>query len=266
MKSNFNKWGIWIPNEDEKKQIQENLSNLKKTLDNYVEDEKIYLDDEISTCVTNENITRELERIKYHTIYDLEYNEGFKDVVYFKNGFVEFKQDENLYIFISTYRVLDDTARAQKVLQNILRVQLIDWLITNYYSINNAKEIKEYIKENITTLKDIDFDRETFENIDSEKFFMFAVSNWIETEPHKSTAIACLYQYLWIDTTFERIADLPYRIKKGHRKFAEYWNKNFSHIYEFKDTKQPKFKYHIPKEYRLKLIDTLNDFEYQRTN
>lgn len=131
MKTNFINGKINIEISDiEKKELEIIKETLLKELNNYTEIEREEIDLSLSTHILNEYKLSELNNLRHHIIIDLDYNNSFKNVIYFNDyGFIEFVENNLFLHFASAYNILYDTDRAMRVLKNILRVQIIDRMI-----------------------------------------------------------------------------------------------------------------------------------------
>lgn len=125
----------------------------------------------------------------------------------------------------------------------------LEWAINNVSqygcSYNRLIQLKEFVLSRINELKGIqELNSLIFGyNIQSQNFFNFVVNNWIINDKSKKTSIAYLYRMMHIDTLKEdKLEGLEFEIVCGSTQFAKFWNTNFSNIYAFENTKQPKLK------------------------
>lgn len=238
---------VFEVSEDEKKEIEIILSDLKQLLNQYVEDERINLDEEIHPFITNENKRRKLAKINYDIIENLCYDEGFTDIVFFKNGFVEFTKTDKLFHFVSAYNLLDDTFEALRVLKNILKVKLIGWLIENYYNNDNARKIINKIPKNITT-SNVNFRKDIFRDPESENLFKYIVDNTYFTLNRK-----------FVNTLFYEFTKY---LSCTKYKFAEYWN-TLPYKYEvnlYDESKSADIKYYVNDEIKQEIEHLITEF------
>lgn len=124
-----------------------------------------------------------------------------------------------------------------------------EWAINNVSqygcSYNRLMQLKEFVLSRINELKGVqELNSLIFGyNIQSQNFFNFVVNNWIINDKSKKTSIAYLYRMMHIDTIKEdKLEGLEFEIVCGSTQFAKFWNSNFSNIYTFQNTKQPKLK------------------------
>lgn len=188
MNFTFDKTGKIIINisKNEVTQINEVTKRLTYELNNFIENEREDLYYEVSTFITNDAIKNKLANLKYHIINDLDYNASFKNVVHYKNGLVEFVKGDELYHFASAYQIISDTSNAQRVLRNILRVQLIDWLIENDFKQDNSRDFIYNIPKDLTTQNNRDFRSDIFKSPELEDLFYYILSNTHEINSRKN--------------------------------------------------------------------------------
>ena len=85
--------------EEEIKQLKSIKENLYTYFNDYIQIEREEIDLSISGHLTAQSKKNELYNLRYHIVNELDFNEEYKDVVYFKNGFVEFASNEQFLFF-----------------------------------------------------------------------------------------------------------------------------------------------------------------------
>jgi hypothetical protein len=172
---NLEKFEVIITDQETKK-INLVLTELKNNLKSYIDIEREDLYFEVSPFLTNEAIKYELLNKRLYIINDLDYNKEFESIVYFKNGLIEFTENDSLYHFINAYNVLEDISRGERVLKNILTVKLIEWLIENDFRDSNREKFIYRVPDNIST-KQTTFNNKIFKSIESENLFYAMINN-----------------------------------------------------------------------------------------
>ena len=207
--------------EDEIKILEEKKEELIQYFEDFLiyEREDIYF--ELSTYITNESIRSYLNVLRHNVIHVLYYNTEFKNVVFIINGKVEFSKDDNFYYFASAYNLLDDTSRAQRVLSNILKVQLIDWIIENDFKNDNAKDFVLNISDSLTSLDMINNDSFPFKESKHYKYFKKYIESKFIIDVYKD------YGYL-----FQRLKHEKFIDSVKHLDFAK-WLLDNSYIKDF---------------------------------
>lgn len=248
MNFTFDKTGKIIINvsKDEVSQINEVTRRLTYELNGFIENEREDLYFEVSTFITNDAIKSKLSNLKYHIINDLNYNTAFKNVVHYKNGRVEFVKNDDLYQFASAYQIISDTSSAQRVLKNILRVQLIDWLIENDFKQDNSKDFIYNIPKNLTTQKNSNFRGDIFKSPGLEDLFYFILNNTCEINSRKN--VGAFYHWFYPSLSLECT----------RYDFALFWNE-LKHAYKIPIYKNSKTG--ISNEPTEKIIDILNELK-----
>ncbi|RPD91619.1 hypothetical protein EGM88_14720 [Aureibaculum marinum] len=173
--------------ESELNELEKIKTELKDSLNEYCELEKVELDLQVSGHIANFPKVYDLLYIKTDIIKNLYYNDYYKDVIYLKNGFIEFTENDLFYEFASAYNILNDTSKALVLLKNIIRVKLIDWLIEHEYNdvyrVLFRYENQLYINKYKTIFSDYGF--ELFEYLDN---------NWQEIK--KPTKYSEIYHFM----------------------------------------------------------------------
>ncbi|WP_417199255.1 hypothetical protein [Bizionia sp.] len=218
--------------ENEITQFDSIKKQLSNELNNFIEYEREDLYIEISTFISNNAIKNKLANLKYHIINDLDYNESFKDVVYFNNGFIEFTNNDLFYQFASAYQIISDTSNAQRVLRNILKVQLIDWLIENDFKEDNSKQFVYNIPIDLTTLNNITFNNKIFKTPYAENLFYYIIKHTTTINTRKN--IGAFYSWFckslncskYDFALFWNELKQPYQIKINSKSSASLDNKD----------------------------------------
>ncbi|PNW27414.1 hypothetical protein [Formosa algae] len=165
--------------EDERDQLSKIKDEFIRELNDYIYIEKEELLDEYSTHLTNSSIRYALYNLRHHIINDLYYNDYFRDIAFFVNGFVEFKESKFLE-FAYAYNILYDTDKAYKLLRNVLRVQIINWSLDNEFNDDTQNSfVFKYLRPkdiNTSNLKDR-FDSKTFKTANDERLFNLIIKN-----------------------------------------------------------------------------------------
>ena len=195
----------------------EKLEVLKKELLNelnmHVIHERETIDFEISSHLTLAAKKNELSNLRYHIINDLDYNDVYKNVIFTnKNGFLEFVDGDPFLLFANAYNILDSTDKAIRVLQNIVRVHLLEWMYDNDY-LTDFK-IKFAIPEKSTQLHQ-KFNKKIFQTPVDQEFFIFCIQ---KTKNVNRRFLSILYGYMKGNGMFRITNQID---------FAKYWNDNY---------------------------------------
>lgn len=205
----------------EKERLKEIKFEIKDILNRYCEIERLELDNLTCTHIFDIPKVYDLLYIKRDIMVNLYYNKYYEDVVYFKNGFVEFTETNLFYQFASAYKLLDEyeNHRGLDLLRNLIKVKLIDELIKIdydnvykvFYKIDNQDHFK---KPDLFTIYGYDL------------FIFLAVNYNIK---HKGVKFSNIYNFMY------RGNDKAYSIhcvKEDFRIFVEeLYSIKFSKVY-----------------------------------
>lgn len=216
---------ILIISDQEKIKLAEIKTSFLEYLNEYAIIERESLDLSISLHLTASAIKNDLINQRHHIINSLDFNREYQKVIYIENNGIKIDPDQFPY-FASAYDLLNDEARELKVLKNILKVHLIEWMVNHDYDPKN--DVGVIINQNLPKAKHDGI----FADRDSEKFFEYCFKHWFREKEKPNRPISYVFRCMWKDTFDVDALELAYKIKCNQREFVEFWNTKINHRYK----------------------------------
>jgi hypothetical protein len=161
----------------------------------------------------------------YAKVYKIEFKE---DSVTFGNEYnITLEEVKEIYFSNKENNFIIKDSNTKDLTTYFKEVENSIWIA--FYN-TKIEELKGGLKSN--------YDSVVFDKKESEEFFIYIVKNWLKEEVNSFTAL----QYVFTEMHYKNTEkETPYKITSTGSYFArEYWNKNYSNIYKFKNPKNPK--------------------------
>ncbi|HEA30368.1 MAG TPA: hypothetical protein ENH91_10300 [Leeuwenhoekiella sp.] len=129
-----------IVSDQEKKEIEEIRGRFLHYLNIYVITERDEIHSSVSLHITMDAVRHELTNLRHKAIIDLEFNKAYFKTATIEDDGIKIDPDKFLELAIG-YNLLDDESKGLRVLQNIIKVRLIEWMIKNEYNPRNDVEV-----------------------------------------------------------------------------------------------------------------------------
>lgn len=139
---------ILIVSDQEKKEIEEIRDRFLHYLNIFAITEREEIHESVSLHITMDAVRHELTNLRHHAIIDLDFNRAYFETATIEDNGIKIDPDKFLELAIG-YNLLDDESKGLRVLQNIIKVRLIEWMIKKEY--NPKEDVEVIITSNSTS-------------------------------------------------------------------------------------------------------------------